>query len=794
MPQTRPRDFALPVIAIGLGAIAAMIMIPAWIDPALVMMSGDKPKIFWLLGRTSAFISFAFLWMAMLLGLLMTNKLARIWPGGPVALDLHQFTSIAGLGFAVFHALILMGSKFLHYSLLDVFIPFHSDAYRQNWVGLGQVSLYGFAILIASFYVRRIITQRIWRALHFSSFLLFVTSMAHGLLTGTDTNTYWALALYGLAILSVTGLTLRRIGMALFKTSGRASALANHAPAGKTAQQQPAPMITPQDQPDRAPANRSSATQARTGVTFGSQSGNAEALAQRVSSELGARLIDGAALDLVGLQGLDTLLLISSTYGNGEAPDNITPFYDALHHIAAPQLPGLRYAVLALGDSGFKHFCKAGRDFDARLAALGAQRLLPVVTCDRAFELEFQTWLASLKPLLGAAGEPENSVVQAERLTPVALPAKAAGQPAVVLRNSLLTVAGDADTKQVRQIVFSLTGTGLKYEAGDALGVMPVNDPQVVAEIICATGFVDETPVPIPGGGEAPLSEALLRHYDVTTLTHAHIRHFADQTNNPRLQALCEPGNADALEAFLGKHHIVDLIARFPRAFECPAALVASLGELRRRLYSIASSARMHPSQVHLTVGVVDYASNSRRRTGVCSGDLQRSSAGTARRIVVQSNRGFRLPADGNIPVIMIGPGTGIAPFRAFLQERAATGAQGPNWLFFGCRHARLDYLYQDELQHWQATGVLNRLDVAFSRMQVRKVYVQDLIRQHAAELWRWLDQGAQIYVCGDASKMARDVDSALTDVAIQSGYSPEQAANWLVHLRRDKRYLRDVY
>jgi sulfite reductase (NADPH) flavoprotein alpha-component len=499
------------------------------------------------------------------------------------------------------------------------------------------------------------------------------------------------------------------------------------------------------------------------------------------------------------LSGLQRLILITSTYGDGEPPDNIAAFYQQLHTAGASQLGHLSFCVLALGDHSYSTFCKAGKDFDARLAALGAQRLCDVVTCDTDYEATYQAWLGKLVAACAEAAPPTQVMSQPQLNATsgdVAPSARYANKKfflaPIVLNNNLHE---DGFSKYVRQVAFSLKGSGLRYEPGDALGVMPTNRPELVEEMLQLLGLKGDEAVPLPDGGAGPLCEALLHEYDISKPTPAHVQYFAERTGDMTLQKLLKPGNTQALKESLQGRQLIDLLLAHPDVVQGATDFVAMLGKLKPRLYSIASSQRFCPDEVHLTMGVVRYSSFGRRRHGVCSGDLARAKLNETRPIFVHTNKAFRLPTDPNTPIIMVGPGTGIAPFRSFLQERAATGAQGNNWLFFGCCNQRYDFLYRSELEQFQTQGLLTRFDVAFSRDQEQKIYVQHLMHQHAAELWRWLNEGAHFYVCGDAARMAKDVDAALHDAAMQSGgLDKEGAAAWVQTLRQQKRYLRDVY
>ncbi len=546
-------------------------------------------------------------------------------------------------------------------------------------------------------------------------------------------------------------------------------------------------------------------------ILFGSQTGTAESLAKRAAKEAGKRgfaatILDMAQTDAAKLAQEKNLLVIVSTYGDGEPPDSAKSLHTALHVAASaskPTLSALRYGVCALGDSNYAQFCKCGQDFDAFLGQLGATRVTPRTDCDLDYEAPFIAWLnASLSALHSEVGRvvpnaPSPAVASApstKSQTPSPRPETPTGFsrknpfPALLLTSRNLNAPGSA--KQVHHIEFDLTGSGLAYEAGDALGVIPHNCPSLVSEILAALGCDGEEAVPAPDGTTVPFRRALTEFYDLGKPT---IELLA-LVPTPVAASASEPTPRAPL-------HVIDLLlARSPdpkSQTPSPADFVRLLRKLQPRLYSISSSPRAHPGQVHLTVGVVRYEHANRPRHGVCSTFLaDRAQPGATKvGVFVHSNTSFRPPAHGDTAAIMVGPGTGIAPFRAFLQERQATGAKGKNWLFFGDQRAATDFLYRDELTALQASGVLTRLDLAFSRDQPEKIYVQQRMLAAAAELYAWLEAGAHFYVCGDASRMAKDVDAALhTVIERAGGKTSEQAAAYVQSLKAAKRYARDVY
>jgi sulfite reductase (NADPH) flavoprotein alpha-component len=474
--------------------------------------------------------------------------------------------------------------------------------------------------------------------------------------------------------------------------------------------------------------------------------------------------------------------------------------------------------VLALGDRSYPDFCGAGRKLDVRLESLGARRIHPRIDCDTDYEAPARAWLDGLWPALQACGERKNeSVVVASvinnnnnngapppALDPLnsdllAAPSSAAYSrhqpfPARLLTNRRLNAPGSA--KDTRHFEISLNDSDLHYEVGDALGVMPTNCAALVGEILRALGCDGEEAVPDASAGETSLRHALLRNCQITQPTSALLQVVAGRAGDAPLRALLEPARKAELDQYLHGREVIDFLLQFPAVKFAPAEFVSLLRKLQPRLYSISSSPKAHPGEVHLTVAVVRYESHGRLRRGVCSTFLaDRVEKGTPVPVFVQASHGFRLPSDGATPVIMIGPGTGIAPFRAFLEERRAVGAKGRNWLFFGDQSAASDFLYREQLEGMLTEGSLHRLDTAFSRDQAGKIYVQHRMLENAREFWSWLEEGAHLYVCGDARRMARDVEAALHQI-IQTtgGRGPEQAAEYVARLKSDRRYQRDVY
>ncbi|MDF2963834.1 MAG: subunit alpha of sulfite reductase [Paenibacillus sp.] len=538
-------------------------------------------------------------------------------------------------------------------------------------------------------------------------------------------------------------------------------------------------------------------------VLFGSQTGNSHGLAKKVSKKLEERgfqvtLSSMSNFKPNGLKKIQNLLILVSTHGEGEPPDNALPFYEFLHSKRAPKLEGLRFSVLALGDTSYEFFCQTGKDFDKRLEELGGERLVARVDCDVDFDEPAAEWMnnvlgslsetSAVPSIVSGAGAAVESGSDSEysRTNPF---------HAEVLEN--LNLNGRGSDRETRHIEISLEGSNLQYEPGDCLGIYPENHPRLVDELIEAMGWKAEEPVTINKNGDMrPLREALLSTYEITVLTKPLLEQAAKLTSSNSLKELLEAGREQELRTYINDRDLLDLVQDFSLKGVPAGEFVSILRKIPARLYSIASSSKAYPDEVHVTVRTVRYETQGRDRYGVCSVQLaERVKPGETLPVYIQHNPNFKLPESPDTPIIMIGPGTGVAPFRAFLGEREESGAEGKTWLFYGDQHFTTDFLYQLEWQRWLKEGVLTRMDVAFSRDTDQKVYVQHRMLEKSRELYQWLQEGACVYVCGDEKKMAHDVHATLATIIEQEGgFNPEEAAEYLTRMQQQKRYQRDVY
>lgn len=537
-------------------------------------------------------------------------------------------------------------------------------------------------------------------------------------------------------------------------------------------------------------------------VLYGSQTGNSIGLSKKLAKKLeeqGLQVTLSSMGDFKpnGLKKIENLLIVVSTHGEGEPPDNAISFHEFLNSKRAPKLDGLRYSILALGDTSYEFFCQTGKDFDKRLQELGGTALVPRVDCDVDFDEPAAQWmndvLASLSSTPAATGTVTSEAVTAEVSSGESEFNRTNPFKAEVLEN--LNLNGRGSDRETRHIELSLEGSNLDYEPGDSLGVFPENHPRLVDELIAAMGWnADERVTVNKNGDQLSVYEALLRHYEITAVTKPVVEQLAKLSPESGLAALL----ADDAEFrnVMNSCDLLDLVQDYALKGIAAAPFLAVLRKIPARLYSIASSSKAFPDEVHLTVRTVRYEARGRERYGVCSVHLaERIEAGDTLPVYIQHNPNFKLPENPDAPIIMVGPGTGVAPFRAFLGEREEIGAEGKTWLFYGDQHFSTDFLYQTEWQRWLKDGVLTKMDVAFSRDTEQKVYVQHRMLEHSKELYQWIQEGASIYICGDEKKMAHDVHAALISILQQEGgLSPEQAADYMTRLQQEKRYQRDVY
>ena len=534
-------------------------------------------------------------------------------------------------------------------------------------------------------------------------------------------------------------------------------------------------------------------------ILVGSQTGNARTVATQLAEQaaqqgLPHQLVNMADFKPNKLKGETFVVLVVSTHGEGEPPDDALELYKFLHGKKAPKLDGLQFSVFALGDASYEFFCKTGHDFHAQLTHLGATALLPVVECDVEFEQPAVAWSKDVLGLLAEQQDqaPAQPLASVTPINGQVLSKYNRSHPfaAEILANQKIT--SRHASKDVRHIELSLAGSELTYQPGDALGVWFSNDPAVVEGIIRGLGLSADAKVEF-NGQQGSLAEVLREHVELSLLTPKIVQNYSELADNAALSAIV--ADKEALRQLIDSHQLIDLVKHYPLTTDAQT-LVSLLRPLAPRLYSIASAQSEVEDEVHLTVAKVAYHAHGEDHLGAASGFLaERVGSDGDVKVFIQPNTHFRLPHNPATDIIMIGPGTGIAPFRAFLQEREATEATGRNWLFFGNQHFLDDFLYQAELVKYRDQGVLTHFDVAFSRDQAEKVYVQQRLLERGAEVYQWLESGAHLYICGDATRMAKDVHSALLEVLKTHGQLDTDAAEaYLEQLRADKRYQKDVY
>ncbi|HDL7469374.1 TPA: NADPH-dependent assimilatory sulfite reductase flavoprotein subunit [Yersinia enterocolitica] len=532
-----------------------------------------------------------------------------------------------------------------------------------------------------------------------------------------------------------------------------------------------------------------------------SQTGNARRLAEQLrddllAAKLNVNLVNAGDYKFKQIAQERLLVIVASTQGEGEPAEEAVALHKFLFSKKAPKLPETAFAVFGLGDTSYEHFCQAGKDFDNKLAELGAQRLLERVDADVEYQESAQQWrqqiVAALQARVPAQSAAAVAVTPSGAVDEITSSPYSKAAPLTAQLSVQQKVTGRNSEKDVRHIEIDLGDSGLRYQPGDALGIWFDNDPALVEELLALLWLKGDEQVSIDGQNIS-LSQALRSQLELTQNTTLIVDKYAALSRDEKLIALL--ADKPALQHYAKNTPIVDMVRQAPSDLNADQ-LVALLRPLTPRLYSIASSQAETESEVHITVGVVRYDIDGRPRTGGASGYLaDRLEVDGDIRIFIEHNDNFRLPANPETPVIMIGPGTGIAPFRAFMQQREADGATGKNWLLFGNPHFTEDFLYQVEWQRYVKDGLLTRIDLAWSRDQAHKIYVQDKLREQGAELWNWIQQGAHIYVCGDANRMAKDVEQVLLDVvALHGAMDAEQADEYLSELRLARRYQRDVY
>ena len=547
-----------------------------------------------------------------------------------------------------------------------------------------------------------------------------------------------------------------------------------------------------------APGQQTAASKEVT-ILYGSQTGNAQGLAKKASKTLegkGFQVTVSSMNDFKpnNLKKIKNLLILISTHGEGDPPDNALTFHEFIQGKRAPKLDELNFSVLSLGDSSYEFFCQTGKEFDARLEELGGTRLYPRFDCDLDYDEPAAEWLEGVISSLGEAKGGIPALTQAAATQTIeSTYSRTNPFKAEVLEN--INLNGRGSSKETRHLELSLEGSGLSFQPGDSLGIYPENDPLLVDLFLEELKWDPKERVTINKQGEVRvLKDALISYYEITTLSKPLLEKISNLTTNDELKELIN--NGEKLKSYLEGRDLLDVVRDFGPWNGSPQEFVSLLRKIPGRLYSIASSLTANPDEVHLTIGAVRYHAHGRDRKGVCSiFAADHLQPGDSVPIYIQHNENFKLPANPEIPIIMVGPGTGVAPFRSFMQEREEIGGEGKSWMFFGDQHFVTDFLYQTEWQKWLQNGVLTKMDVAFSRDTNEKVYVQHRMLEQSKELFAWLESGAHLYICGDEKHMAHDVHQTLIQIIETEGsMSREDAEAYLTDMQQQKRYQRDVY
>ncbi|WP_042399967.1 assimilatory sulfite reductase (NADPH) flavoprotein subunit [Geomicrobium sp. JCM 19037] len=550
-----------------------------------------------------------------------------------------------------------------------------------------------------------------------------------------------------------------------------------------------------------APERQDTPVQTAT-VLYGSQTGNSQSVAETLARALtnnGMEITIQSMSDYKPkeLKSVERLFVVISTHGEGEPPDNAISFYEYVFGRKMPKLTDVKFSVLSLGDESYEFYCQTGKELDRKFEELGAERVVARVDCDVDFEEDANDWVeqVAIKMLEESPAVPTSAVEPIAVTEQSSTYSRSKPFQAEVLEN--INLNGRGSNKETRHLELSIDGSGFTFSPGDSIGIFPENDETLVDHFMTIMAWEANQEVEINKKGDTlPLREALIRHFEITVLTKPLLQKTVAWTESDALPQLLEAEQNDVLQAYLEGRDLVDFVQDYGPFTVSAPEFVGALRKIPPRLYSIANSQLANEDEVHLTVSAVRYDAHDRSRAGVCSVQCaERTGAGGSLPIFVQKNDNFRLPEDPETPIIMVGPGTGVAPYRSFLEEREERDAKGKSWLFFGDQHFVDDFLYQLDWQRWLGDGVLTKMDVAFSRDTSEKIYVQHRMREKAKEMYAWIEEGAVIYVCGDEKQMAQDVHTALIDIISEQGrFERAEAESYVKQMQQEKRYQRDVY